>query len=222
MPSTVESLFAVAGVIPNGVVRWRAKVPCERSGVYVVSASDDRNYVAREPFRFDTSRQAVSAWLRICPALSVDGISANLARVVQRLSEFWLPDETVLYVGQTTAALQGRLNHFYRHVLGARSPHSGGQWLKLLSCLDELYVHYGCTDKPELAEDYMLRHYCSHVSTLTRKSLRDPERPFPFANLEWPKGHRKRHGLANARLMTKKSARHRDAGVADRAWAQNL
>lgn len=51
----------------------------------------------------------------------------------------------------------------------------------------------------------MLRAFCAGVSEETRASLHDPERPFPFANLEWPRGVYKRHGIKGA-----KASRRRD------------
>jgi hypothetical protein len=45
----------------------------------------------------------------------------------------------------------------------------------------------------------MLSLFCVQVSDYTKARLRDPAHPFPFANLEWPAGTRKDHGLTGAR-----------------------
>lgn len=45
----------------------------------------------------------------------------------------------------------------------------------------------------------MLEAFCADVSPDTRHALHDPEHPFPFANLEWPAGTRKRHGITGGR-----------------------
>jgi len=74
----------------------------------------------------------------------------------------------------------------------------GGYFLKLLADLDRLWVHYAFCENPETAEG-MLRYFCDNVSAESKLRLRDPKHPFPFANLEHPKGEYKNHGLGNAR-----------------------
>jgi hypothetical protein len=63
----------------------------------------------------------------------------------------------------------------------------------------ELYVHAAAADDPTRAEDAMLACFCNNVSARTLASLRDPAHAFPFANLEWPQGVRKAHGITGAR-----------------------
>lgn len=45
----------------------------------------------------------------------------------------------------------------------------------------------------------MLEAFCTGVGIKERQALPDPDHPFPFANLEWPPGVRKRHGIAGAK-----------------------
>jgi hypothetical protein len=45
----------------------------------------------------------------------------------------------------------------------------------------------------------MLAKFCGAVSERTRSQILDAEHPFPYANLEWPRGIRKRHGITGAR-----------------------
>lgn len=45
----------------------------------------------------------------------------------------------------------------------------------------------------------MLRAFVDAVSDVTRTVLADPDHPFPFANLEWPAGTRKAHGVTGWR-----------------------
>jgi hypothetical protein len=114
------------------------------------------------------------------------------------LAEFWLPDEVVVYVGLATS-LRSRVGGYYRTPLGARRPHAGGHFLKTLSNLTDLFVHYAPTDEPDDCEQKMLKRFCENVSAATKALLRDPNRPFPFANLEHPPGTRKLHGLTGTR-----------------------
>ena len=44
----------------------------------------------------------------------------------------------------------------------------------------------------------MLQRFCANVSRDSKQALHDPAHPFPFANLEWPRGPRKAHGLRRA------------------------
>ena len=45
----------------------------------------------------------------------------------------------------------------------------------------------------------MLAAFAASVSSATRNSLHDPVRVMPFANLEFPPGVRKRHGITGAK-----------------------
>src|SRR5581483_266787 len=80
-----------------------------------------------------------------------------------------------------------------------------GWFIKTLSVLPACFVHWAPTDDPSGAEDAILRSFCRGVSDATRASLLDPEHPFPFANLEWPPGTRKRHGITGAKAALARS-----------------
>ena len=49
------------------------------------------------------------------------------------------------------------------------------------------------------AENDCIGHFATHVSEKTRAGLHDPVRVMPFANLEFPKGNPKNHGIRGAR-----------------------
>jgi hypothetical protein len=112
---------------------------------------------------------------------------------------FWLSDEVILYIGLAGTSLRSRVRQYYCTPLGARRPHAGGDFLKTLSNADDLHVHWASTDNPSWAEGRMLEAFCRSVSEHARAQLFDPEHPFPFANLEWPAGTRKRHGLTGTK-----------------------
>jgi hypothetical protein len=59
--------------------------------------------------------------------------------------------------------------------------------------------YYARADVPSAAEDAMLGCFCATVSNAALARLPDPAHPFPFANLEWPRGVRKAHGIRGAR-----------------------
>jgi hypothetical protein len=198
MPSTVTEIFAAARLVPKGVVQWGKPIPETASGVYVVSLSSDANECAGCLARCPVATKALQTWLSVCPNLSLDGKRPAVAAIKRRLSEFWLPDEVIVYIGLATS-LRGRVGGYYRTPLGARKPHAGGHFLKTLNNLTDLFVHYAPARDPDGCEGKMLNRFCQNVSRATKSLLRDPDHPFPFANLEYPPGTRKRHGLLGTR-----------------------
>jgi hypothetical protein len=59
-------------------------------------------------------------------------------------------------------------------------------------------VHYVYCDRVNAAEENCIERFASHISEKTRAGLRDPVRLMPFANLEFPKGNPKNHGIRGA------------------------
>ena len=92
-----------------------------------------------------------------------------------------------------------RVGEYYDTPLGANGPHAGGWPLKTLACLHDVYVHYAYCDRVNKAENDCIGQFAKHVSEKTRASLHDPVRVMPFANLEFPKGNPKNHGIRGAR-----------------------
>jgi len=74
-------------------------------------------------------------WLEVCPVLTLDNRKPTIRQLMSRISLFWLPDESNLYVGKATS-LRDRVSAYYRTRIGAPKPHSGGYFLKLLADLD--------------------------------------------------------------------------------------
>lgn len=210
MPCTISELFSAADLTPEGVVRWGTRLPTSQPGVYAVSLTDATDAIDATRVEAPLDRLAFETWLRVRPELMLDGTRPTVEQLMERVGGFWLPDESVLYVGLATT-LASRVQGYYRTPIGARRPHAGGYFLKLLTNLDELWVHYAPCADPDLAEDQMLMHFSSKVSNEAKAILMDPAHPFPFANLERPRGGRKAHGLRGAR-----EPRFPD-GVTDRA-----
>lgn len=171
--------------------------------VSLAEARDAMGGMATCPISID----AVRSWLSVRRReFTLDGKLLPTAEdVARRLSEFWLPDEAILYIGQTGTPLSRRVADFYGTPLGARRPHAGGHWIQTLSNRGSLYVHCAASDNPTKHEADLFELFCQNVSAATRAQLRDPSHPFPFANLESPRGHvssyagRKNHGLGGQR-----------------------
>lgn len=198
MASTVETLLEASGLAPEGVVSWGSTVPDEGPGVYFVSLSEDPATTAGVLAAAPINPQAVAELLRVRPELTVDSSTGTAEQLAVRVGEFWLPDENILYIGLARTSIAQRIKAYYSTKLGHRSPHAGGWFLKLLDNLTDLHIHYAQALNPVEAEDRMLAAFVAAVSTETRRSLRDSDHPFPFANLEWPRGVRKAHGIRGA------------------------
>ena len=199
MPSNVQQVFAAAGIRPTGCVAWGAPVPETAPGVYVVALTDDAKALEAVRPECPVSQPALETLLRVRAELLVDGVRPDTTALAMRLSAFWLPDEVVLYIGLAGTSVQSRVAAYYRTRIGARSPHAGGWFLKMLSVLPQLHVHYAAADQPKVAEDRMLAAFSARVSNASRSTLHDPDRPLPFANIEWPARRYKRHGIRGAK-----------------------
>jgi len=213
VPSTIADIFTAAGASSAGVVRWGTPLapPTPRTapatGIYVVALTAQLDSRAGVLAAAPISEAAVDELLAVRPELSLDRARPTRERLIERLAAFWFPDEVVLYIGlagpRKNRPIQGevakRVGDYYDTPLGANGPHAGGWPLKTLACLHDLYVHYAYCDRVNEAEDECIGHFARHVSEQTRASLRDPKRVMPFANLEFPKGNRKNHGIRGAR-----------------------
>lgn len=140
---TVAEIFNEASLSPSGPVPWGGRITEVSAGVYVVAV------VAKANAKLD------------CP------LYANYLEEAEQ--QRWLPNQPVIYIGQTTnQTLSKRVSQFYRHKYGARSPHRGGQAVKLLRC--DLWVYWSPPDDPLSSERMMICAFKKKVGQL------------PFAN----------------------------------------
>ncbi len=116
------------------------------------------------------------------------------------MGEFWLPDETVVYIGMTNLSIGGRVGAFVKTPLGDRRPHAGGHWLKTLTVLSELRVWWAPTSAPEEYEDALLSAFAQGVTPEAAAALRDRSVVLPWANLQSATNERKQHGIKGALL----------------------
>jgi len=211
MPMSIRELFRGVGLNVAGIAGYGSPVREGRPGVYVVANTADVDTCAGCGFQPTLSMDRIAEWIRRVPAMHLAGSPQQPApeALRMRLLEFWLPDEPVLYIGKagTTApsyrSIKDRVADLYDHVLGDRRPHRGGHWLKTLGDLDRKFIFWGVvTDgrSPDQVESEMLAHFVSGVSPNSKAALRDRLRPFPWADLEHPKGNRKNHGILNQTL----------------------
>ena len=198
MVSSVQSLISAPDATYGGVVRWGDSVPSSVAGVYAISTVEDPFVAGVDPPNAaPISNRALEALLEGRSELRLDGRRPGVGELAERLAAMWLGDECVVYVGKATS-LKKRVGEYYSTPLGARSPHGGGWALKALADIGLLWVHWGTSTRPELAEQYMLARFVDHVSDRSKSTHIDPQRCFPYANLEGP-GGRKKHGITGAR-----------------------
>ena len=205
MPSTIQDLLKQCELRHEGSVRWGSQVFESGPGVYIISLNQSPIGLNGTLEKAPIDEKVCAQWLEICPQLQLDGAKPTVQQLKQRQSEFWLPDEVVLYIGKATT-LSSRVRQYYKTPIGAPRPHSGGYFLKLLSNLEQLWVHYAISKQPEKSESQMIQIFTENVSKQTKQQLKDTEHPFPFANLEWPRGTRKAHGLTGTRNRKKRKA----------------
>ena len=203
MPSTVASLLVAAGLEPVGCVPWGTPVRETSSGVYIVALSASADAAERVRPDAPISNAALDELSTVCPELTLDG-TQHPAReqLAERIGSYWLPDETVLYVGLAGQPLRTRVRQYYKTPLGAAKPHKGGWWLKALSVLADLHVHFAATADFKDAEEQMLRTFAANVSEESRNRLPADEPVMPFANLRDGNWRRRNHGIAGATTGT--------------------
>ena len=183
-------LLRSVGLMADGPVTWGRPVPTGKPGVYLVEWPESR---AEAPVELTL----VGKWIERLPTLRLDGERPSSRAVAARLHDFWLPGQTVVYIGMTPASIGGRVGAFYRTPLGDRKPHAGGQWLQVLRGLDRARVWWAVTDAPEEYEDALFSAFAAAVDASPAAAPRLPDRAMvlPFANLQNATGVRKAHGL---------------------------
>lgn len=195
MPTSVSDLFQNVNVNNIQNVKWGDVISEKEQGVYVISLSDDKNYKPKNVYpEFDVN--AIQQWIDKAPDFKINSKAPTVESVKQRLMKFWLPDESILYIGKAPRRKNGkgignRLSEFYRTKIGSRSPHAGGHWFKTFKNLRSFSIFYAVVDDPAGIEYKMLNYFMESVSKKSLKYLKDKRFPMPFANvrLEITKDH---------------------------------
>lgn len=203
MPTTVQQIFKQFNIPHFARVQWGQRFIDNNQGIYIVSTSnqEDQNLGITPTPNF--ANRVFTEWLTNCPQLTVDRTRPTIAALQNRLAEFWLPDENILYIGKADKrkndeGLSCRICEFYNPRMGNNS-HSGGLWIRTLSNLSNTTVYYCYCNNPKGLEEQMLEYFMSNVSDSTLAQLRDQNLPLPFANLQLRPGRYKNHGLQNQR-----------------------
>jgi len=136
----------------------------------------------------------IGKWIERVPGIRLDGETPTSKQLAARLAAFWLPSQTVLFIGSSAGAIAARLRALDAHVPGDPRPHAAAQWLKVLRPV-ALRAWWAATDAPEEYEDALMEALTETVGAQERAGLPDQQVILPWANLRRPAGARKQTGL---------------------------
>jgi transcription elongation factor GreA len=192
-PRSAVALIRSLDLLPDGPVVWGQAVPSRSPGIFLVEI----------PARTDTAPVdivAVRDWLERVPGLRLDGERPTASDLVARLDTFWLPQQTVLYVGRTSKSLAARVASLLHTPLGDRKPHPGGHWLWTLRDLPRVRIWWAETDAPEEYEDGLAAAIAADVEAPVAAVLAEYGPVLPWANMASATGEVKRTGITGAQL----------------------
>jgi transcription elongation factor GreA len=188
---SAPSLLRSVGLMADGPAVWGRPVQAQGPGVFVIEAPAPLTSAPIELTR-------VGKWIERVPTLRLDGDVPTSKALAARLGAFWLPSQTVLYVGASDVSVARRVAGMVKTELGDRRPAAGGHWLKTLRALDGLKVWWAATEATEEYEDALLVAFAAGVAEADLAGLPDTTVVLPWANLRRPTGERKATGLTGA------------------------
>ena len=190
MPIEPGALFRAVGLTPDGPARWGAPIRVAGAGVFVIEWP-----VAAERAPVDIS--AVGTWLARVETLRVDGERPTGKGLAARLAAWWLPGETVVYVG-SGKALGRRIEALAATPLGDARPNPAGQWLKALRGYAGARIWWAVTDAAEEYEDALLEAFAAGVPAAVAAALPERSLIVPFANRRRPGGKLRADGVTGS------------------------
>jgi hypothetical protein len=190
VPIEPGALFRAVGLTPDGPARWGAPIRVAGAGVFVVEWP-----VSAERAPVDIS--AVGTWLARVETLRVDGERPTGKALAARLAAWWLPGETIVYVG-SAKALGRRIEALAATPLGDSRPNPAGQWLKALRGFEGARIWWAATDAAEEYEDAILEAFAAGVPAAVAAVLPDASLVLPFANRRRPGGRLRADGVTGS------------------------
>ncbi len=186
-------LIRSVGLQASGPAPWGTGHLSRSPGVYVIETPQS---LLAAPI----DEAAVRAWIARVPSLNLDGTRPTVYALGERLAEFWIAGEAVVYVGLAGTSLDSRVRGFFRTPLGDPRPHAGGHWLKTLRGLDTFLIWWAETDEPVRYERELLDEFARRARTSARGLA--AELALPFANRQSADRRRKPHGITRSTLST--------------------
>jgi transcription elongation factor GreA len=193
VPLGAAQLLRSVGLLADGPGQWGRPISAQVPGVFVVELPRPLPNAPIELTR-------VGKWLERVETLRLDGERPTSRALAARIGSFWLPSQTVLYVGASEVSIGRRVTAMARTELGDRKPYSGGHWLMCLRGLEDLRVWWSPTTATEEYEDALLEAFAGAIPPTERDALPDREVVLPFANLRRSDGRRKATGLNGSLL----------------------
>ena len=187
------ALLRSVGLLADGPAVWGRPVPAQGPGVFLVELPTP---LATAPIELTR----VGKWIERVPSLRLDGERPGSRAVAARLASFWLPSQTVLYLGTSDGSVGRRIAAMDKTNLGDRRPASGGHWLKTLRSVDGVRVWWAPTAATEEYEDALFSAFADRVPEGDLAGLRDRSVVLPWANLRRSTGERKATGLTGSLL----------------------
>ena len=190
MPVTVSKLFSTVGLSPQDPVPWGCKdLPDNHGGVYVVSLCDNPKQKGIPRPDIPICKDAIDSWLKCDKGVTINGQTPTVEEVANYFGKFWLPNENILYIGQTSQNLRKRVSSYYRHKLGMKGNHGGGQWIHALSILDDTFVYFEKCSEPKEIEYKMLSYFAFQVAQTSEVQNINNCKLLPFANRQLNKNY---------------------------------
>jgi transcription elongation factor GreA len=197
-PGAAQLLRSV-GLLADGPGVWGRPIAAQGPGVFVIEWGSP---VATAPV--DVSR--VGKWIERVETLQLDGARPTGKSLAARIASFWVPSQSVVYIGSSEVSVARRVAAMATTELGARRPYAGGHWLQTLRGLDGARIWWSLTPATEEYEDALFDAFAASVSETELAALPDREVVLPFANLRRSDGRRKATGLRGAIPVDPKEA----------------
>lgn len=181
---SVKSLFEKFDLEINGPIQWGEPVDYNNGGIYVVSTSDNPTKKAKGLVLPDINLGAIEEWQKNTQGLKLCKLVGQPPEPFSiELQTHWISGETIIYIGEARN-LGKRLRQFYRHKIGHSSPHSGGQWIKTLNNLNDLFIYYSLCSNHKDIEFKMLLFFAECVTGKPYLEIENLANYIPFGNLE--------------------------------------
>jgi len=190
VPIEPAALFRAVGLKPDGPARWGTAVRAPGPGVFLVEWP-----TPAEQAPIDIS--AVGTWLARVETLRIDGERPTGKALAARLAAWWLPGETVVYVG-SGRSLGRRIEAMAATPLGDARPNPAGQWLKALRGFEGTRLWWAVTDAAEEYEDALLDAFAAAVRAAATAALPAGAQVLPFANRRRPGGPVRPDGISGS------------------------
>ena len=201
MAISVKEIFSKIHLTPSHPVNWGEPIDAKFNGVYMISLSENSESKKDNKHPFILDEKVFSVWVKEAKGLSIgDNKVGNTNQLQDYLKTHWKEKENILYIGESsskTSSVQKRVHQFYTHKIGNHGPHSGGFWIKLLSCLNSCKVYFAECANPRDTEFKMIMHFAELYAKKSFYEMEEVALNFPFANLKVDT--LKRHELKNVR-----------------------